>query len=227
MILCRSLNLIFVKTKKVGGTSFEIALSKYCDSGDIVTPVSTDDELTRTQLGYQGPANYLESDRCESLRDSGVRGDFVNHMSCEKIHANLEDSAFDSFTKISIQRDPLDFLISQYFWRISRKSVLGRLLKPSFKRWLAENHTNVLSNYQIAPTNGRFAPDITMNYESLHQDIVKTGLFPNDFIATFEGINAKGNLRGTESRDSKKFFQDQGCFDFVPKIEELIAAQVS
>jgi hypothetical protein len=43
MNISHELKLIFIKTKKVGGRSFEIALSKYCGPGCVITPISLDD----------------------------------------------------------------------------------------------------------------------------------------------------------------------------------------
>ena len=80
MILCRDLNIIFIKTKKVGGTSFEIALSKYCDEGDILTPITPYDEITRAKLGYQGPTNHENQNRSKDLVNLGVTGNFRNHI---------------------------------------------------------------------------------------------------------------------------------------------------
>ena len=58
MIICHPLKLIFIKTKKVGGTSFEIALSSFCDASSVITPISGADEQTRASLGYPGPQNH-------------------------------------------------------------------------------------------------------------------------------------------------------------------------
>ena len=60
MILSKAHNFIFLKTTKTAGTSFEIALSKYAGPEDVVTPISDEDELTRSRLGYRGPQNFLE-----------------------------------------------------------------------------------------------------------------------------------------------------------------------
>lgn len=55
MIFLRDINVLFLKPRKVGGTSFEIALSRYAGGGDIITPISETDEITRRNLGYRGP----------------------------------------------------------------------------------------------------------------------------------------------------------------------------
>lgn len=39
MIICHPLSLIIIKTQKVGGTSLEIALSKYYGPACIITPI--------------------------------------------------------------------------------------------------------------------------------------------------------------------------------------------
>lgn len=219
MILCRKLETIFVKTRKVGGTSFEIALSKYCDQDDIVTPITPADEALREKLGFQGPVNFSAENRSHILTDENVKGEFWNHMPCELIHENLKDSAFNSFTKISIHRDPLDFLISQYFFRTR---VRPRLFRPSFKRWLSKNYTNVIQNYQITPASGLFSPDIILSYEHLVDDIrTKTNL-PGDFIDVFKTLNSKGNFRSAQSRDVKAFFEKNKCSEFIPKVEQLL-----
>ena len=77
MIMSHGLKVIFVKTKKVGGTSFEIALSKYCNDDDIVCKISEKDDLIRSELGFQGPVNFRERSR-EKYRDPRYGKDHPN-----------------------------------------------------------------------------------------------------------------------------------------------------
>ena len=58
MIVSRKHKFIFIKGKKVGGTSLEIALSKFLAATDIVTPIVPEDEAIREALHYVGPRNY-------------------------------------------------------------------------------------------------------------------------------------------------------------------------
>ena len=45
MILSRKFRFIFIKGRKVGGTSVEMALSTICGPDDIVTPITPIDVL--------------------------------------------------------------------------------------------------------------------------------------------------------------------------------------
>lgn len=217
MIYCSSLNIIFIKTKKVGGTSFEIALSKYCDHNDIITPISSEDEEIRKHLGFQSPINYLESDRLDLLRSLKVKGNFRNHMSADLIYKNLGKDLFKKSVKVSIQRNPLDFLISMYFYDIGKKNSN----EQEFKQWLKSNYKLVRKNYVIAPKLGKYKADIILNYENLLDDIKKHKIFPKDFISTFEKIKAKGSFRSKKIKTSESFFIENQCEEWINKIYKL------
>ena len=58
MIISHKHKFIFIKTRKVGGTSVEIAMSKYLGSGDIVTPITPEDEEMRRSKGFVSCQNY-------------------------------------------------------------------------------------------------------------------------------------------------------------------------
>lgn len=222
MIICHDLKLIFVKTKKVAGTSFEIALSKYCNQHDIITPITEPDERTRAALGFQGPTNYAFHHRLKYMlsqhANRKISGRFLGHMSSEKICKNIGQPLFAAYTKVSIQRDPLDFLISQFYFKKNKK---GAENATPFKTWLDANYKNVEENYRIAPTSGPYAVDAMLTYETLVDDISKTPFLPEDFISVFANLSAKGNIRDKKSRDVIQFFEAEGCKDYINKIRAL------
>ena len=69
MIVSHHRKFIFIKPKKVAGTSLEIALSKHCDQNDILTPFGEEDENYRASLGYVTSRNYKTP-----IQDLGVKG---------------------------------------------------------------------------------------------------------------------------------------------------------
>lgn len=58
MILSERHRFVFVKGKKVAGTSVEVALAGVCGDGDIITPITPVDERQRLLLAGRGPQNY-------------------------------------------------------------------------------------------------------------------------------------------------------------------------
>ena len=69
MILSHKYKFIFLKTNKTAGTSIELALSKFCEAEDIITPVTPQDEELRRSLGHPGPQNHCPSFSDYSRRD--------------------------------------------------------------------------------------------------------------------------------------------------------------
>ncbi len=211
MIISHTLKIIFVKTKKVGGTSFEIALSKFCGPDCIITPISPDDEKERIRLGYRHAQNFIERDRCGSSDKSHInykiKGNFSNHDPTQKIFGQVDRDILDRYLKISIYRDPLDFLISQYFFRM--QNVIPAYRVP-FRKWVVNNYLNIRENYLIAPDKGPFACDRILAYENINEEIRTVSQLPDDFLKVFKSLNAKGNIRDATSRDSLKFFLSNG-----------------
>ena len=58
MIYSEKLKLVFIKGKKVAGTSVEILLSSLCGPNDIITPITPIDEKLRLSNGGLPPQNY-------------------------------------------------------------------------------------------------------------------------------------------------------------------------
>ncbi len=63
MIISHSRRFVFVKTKKTAGTSIELFLAPFCDDGDVVTPISPEDEAPdhrpRNFRGFFNPVPEL------------------------------------------------------------------------------------------------------------------------------------------------------------------------
>lgn len=105
----------------------EIALSKYCDKGDIVTPIAPEDEAIRRKMGYQGPANYklpLAAYHLSDWKNMLLRGRrkkrFRNHVPGPLIRDLLPAGIWDSYHKFCFERNPWDKLVSAFYWEKSR-----------------------------------------------------------------------------------------------------------
>ncbi|MEM9998588.1 MAG: sulfotransferase family 2 domain-containing protein [Bacteroidota bacterium] len=201
MIINHTYKFIFIKTRKTAGTSVEILLSKFCDANDIVTPISEKDEKTRRELGYQGPVNYgVETKYYRKIEWARTirqrrRREFYNHAPAEFIRDRVSEAVWNSYFKFTIERDPYDRAISQYYWRTSEP-------RPSIATYLNEAPLKLVSNWPVYTINDHLAVDYVVRYERLNEDlqVVKERLgLPGDL----ELPRAKGTSRTNRDHYSK------------------------
>lgn len=184
MIICHPLKLIFFKTKKVGGTSFEIALSSFCDFQSIITPISPADEQTRQALGYRGAQNFDQPQWQDGSTSNGV---FFNHMTARQAKALIPADIWDSYTKVTIVRDPYDAMISRYFWEGGANTGLD------FGTFVSAYRCFLTENTQIAPLGGPAAMDHYLRYDHLEEDVTALGI--EDLWQRFTAIRTKSEQR--------------------------------
>lgn len=213
MIVNHSHRFIFLKTKKTAGTSTEIALSRYCDGGDILSKIGHRDEPKRAALGFQGPANNLEPagtgllDRIRQWRH-GPEERFWNHMPAGELRAKIGEQTWNSYFKFCFERNPWDRAISQYFWQNRSKRRL-----PDFDGYLVEmQRRGILSNYDTYAIDGTIAVDRVYLFEDMQsglEDIVRRLQLPG----TLTLPDAKRNVR-RDKRPYREVYSDWGR-DFV------------
>jgi hypothetical protein len=134
MILSHEHKLIFIKGRKVGGTSVEMALSLVCGPDDIVTPISAADERVRLSLGG-APRNYSDDPAAEARFIEAVRKGrkansiqpsklFQNHMSLLEVTDRFPGD-LAGYRIIGVSRSPYARLISLANWRRRSEGYTG------------------------------------------------------------------------------------------------------
>jgi hypothetical protein len=101
---------IFLKTRKVGGTSLEIVLSSWCGGRDICTRIPPSDEAIREEYGGRA-RNFRRPDG--SLR-------FFNHMPGPEVRRRLPKLWSVGF-KFTVDRHPYEKVVSRAWWNIGRR----------------------------------------------------------------------------------------------------------
>ena len=185
MIVCHPLKLLFVKTKKVGGTSFEIALSAFCGEDCLITPITRADEETRTAMGFRGAQNY-ENPRWPGF-NAETKGIFYNHMPAGQIKSGVPKALWDNYRKITIVRNPFDVAISRYWWEGGPASGM------TFEEYVIANPGQLKENQLIAPLNGDVVLDHYLRYENLETDLHAIGL--GKIFKISRNIRAKSEIR--------------------------------
>jgi hypothetical protein len=137
LILSKKFGFVFIKGKRVGGTSVEIALSTICGSHDIVTPIAPIDELERIRLGARAQ-NYAEAPECEDAyvrqiqrssrhmlaQISVPKERYYNHMPLREVIA-VYGAEVSSFDIICVERSPFAKILSWANWLASSEAYLS------------------------------------------------------------------------------------------------------
>ena len=120
MIISHRHKFIFLKPRKVGGTSVEVALAQHCGDEDIITPIGTFNPKW-DQDQYVHPGKKWPG--------------YGRHATLKRVRKQLGEDLWDDYFKFAITRNPWDLVVSQYFWATRSdggkgyKGALGRSLK--------------------------------------------------------------------------------------------------
>lgn len=171
MIVNHKHKFIFLKTRKTAGTSIEIALSQFCDSSDLITPISPEDELVRQQLGGRGPQNYQIplgryrlSDWFRLVKRRQILH-FYNHTPARFARQYLRKGIWDDYFKFCFERNPFDKAISRYFWGTRKQDLSG------LQYFLESAPRKFLSDWDIYTIDNEVAVDFIGRYENLEKDL--------------------------------------------------------
>jgi hypothetical protein len=154
MIASFTHDFIFVKTRKVGGTSLEIVLSSWCSGRDICTPILPEDEAIRA--GFGGAAR--------NFRGPGGGALFYNHMPATEIGSALPELWSRAF-KFSVDRHPYEKVVSRAWWNIGRRGGSPELeLEREIETAIA---TRSYLNFPLYCDGGRVIVDEVWRYEEM------------------------------------------------------------
>ncbi|MBB1248480.1 sulfotransferase family 2 domain-containing protein [Rhizobium sp. G21] len=225
MIVSHAHKLIFLKARKVAGTSLEIALSKYCDGDDIITPVSRADEAIRARHGFQGPCNFnfgwaklfvKQMNEEPRLGKYWLPLKYYNHIPASLARRRLGAKIWNDYTKLSVVRNPWDRAVSMFFWKSNKKTDNPDI--SGFTDFLVEKRAYIASNYRNYMIGDRDVVDFYIRYEHFEEDMRRleaqkpglTGLWD-----TMTEIHAKGSTRN-------RALTTQNIFKAHPKADAMI-----
>lgn len=109
---------IFVRPRKVAGTSIEIALSRCCGREDVVIPLGRQRPLRFDSAMDEDDFGIVSEQHAEAV----CWGDEIGHaggthLRPRTIRAGIDPGVWDAYFKFTVARNPWDQFVSHYYWR--------------------------------------------------------------------------------------------------------------
>jgi len=106
---------IFLRPRKMAGTSLQIALSRFCGEEDLMSRLRFEESEQLMKCHYRYPVR----DRMAVVKKNGEKSEVElgPHVSAREIRKCVGDDVFRPFLKISVTRNPYDRMVSLYAWR--------------------------------------------------------------------------------------------------------------
>jgi len=160
MLISHKYKFIFIKAKKVSGTSTEAYLERYC--------LSNEDEKTHTHT------HKIK----EIVSDYGIIGSrltipfgkWYNHKKPDEIKNHVGFEIWNSYKKICNIRNPYDIAASYFFFENKNNQNFNPSVK-NFELYLDLNIYELLDNKKFWMSNGLFFNDFYIRQENLKNDL--------------------------------------------------------
>lgn len=218
MIISHQHRLIFIKTRKTAGTSIELFLRQFCGPADVMTPNNFRDE--RLAKGLHLPSaqehaplklpwkiNKADIKRMRKYKRLPRQSLFRSHFDATSIRQTVGQQMWESYTKVTVVRNPWDVAISLFYWKKFNnrlkydrdddpEGVPNKIIERADLNW---------SIYSIQDVP---APDFYIRYEHLEEDLsaLCDSLRLDPVVAL---PRAKGNARPRDSRPSRLLTDQQ------------------
>lgn len=187
MIVNHKYKFIFLKVSKAAGSSTEAFLRKFCQEGDVVTPLTKQEEYEIQSLGLCPPMGFKKIRGQASIIDrvNIALGDkktikkccIYAHSSASDVKEYVGDDIWNSYYKFCILRDPVDRVLSQYFWTAANKSWGDSVsdFNLRFEKFLESRYFEVLKykSQDIVAINGKSAVDYIIDYRQLEKSLAE------------------------------------------------------
>ncbi len=221
MIISHKLKVIYIKLVKVAGSSFEIALSKYCGPDDILTPILPEGKIWKSMGYHRSGQNY---------KNPTGKQKYIAHVEALDVKKCIPKDVWDNYLKIATIRCPYDAYISFYYFRkYNFQQNKKRPPEKNFEGFVIRDKRVIKYSCSLHE-EGKIIIDFLIRYENLDEDIKKleTKIDCPGLLETFQNITAKKNIRPKENTSSCEIYSkypnakliiDRRCSKLAKKYE--------
>lgn len=163
MLVSHRKKFIYLKTRKTGGTSVEVALEPYArPEGDVPDVDDTKTEMIESEAGIVG------------ARARGAkRSRYYNHMSAAMLAEMLPADVWSGYAKICNVRNPWDKVVSKYHWARRKAPPASKdAVVSDFRDWIATTD-DLGEDIDIYTIDGHLVADHVIRYQTLDEDFAR------------------------------------------------------
>lgn len=216
MLVSHAHRFIFIKPRKVAGTSIELALSPFLQPGDCATPIEPEEEPLRKAAS--------------GVHVGRIKNKLRDHSPLAKAYRVLGDDIRD-YRVVTAERNPWDRAVSQFFWSMRRTDIKSRPFEAqraafdAYTRkwgpitWLdrlyGRKRQRSLSSFDLYAIHGQSRADFVIFYEDLAGSLRRAA---GDLGLDANGIDLSETKRSSRpgARDWRAFYDDS-LRDFVAR----------
>ena len=171
MLISHIHKFIYLKPKKVAGTSTEVFFKKFCIDPKLIPQFESELELNESSVTFKFPTTSkfgLITNGRDLYKETGI---WISHMTSKDIKKEIGNNIWDSYTKIANVRNPWDIAVSMFHWRIKNYPIWEQ---RGFEAFVKNKNiqNNLVNNRNIWSLNNKFTFEY-IRFENMEEDILK------------------------------------------------------
>ena len=196
MLISHSNKFIYIKTKKTAGSSIEsIIVNNFFDHDIDICTGSKIDGTPRVNIG----------DKLPNQPDG--------HRPWWMVQDLVTDEQWGSYYKFTVERNPWDKVVSEYYWKMAREPQLNKynndidnfryFVENVFGKWYAAPR-----DWELYTYNNRLVVDQVIEYSKLNQQLVQMFNEKLNLPLTEEMISGTNKKSGYRKKHYTELYAD-------------------